>query len=311
MIDASHAGSGQLVQIASDADKTSAALLPSSCELCGGAWQQVGEEHAPGNIGRAVKAETFPLLRCARCRSLKLVLPPSLVRAYLESSDYNNPESDAKTWPVRRPYLSWIVDRFLADLPRSTVTTIVDFGASFGHLGRVLHDYGYSAIGVEVNERARAVATTTQPALTTVADVAALAARAGTIDAVVAIDSLYYLESPCAMLQCFARLLRPGGRLVMRNTSGEFRWLMRRVLRRRGSMTGALGDACWAFTAAGSAAAVRSVGLELSGVHRWERRQGSGLRGLYYECAGLTAVASGGLLPVSPGCVITAVKPQE
>ncbi len=291
------------------ASDTSAAFLPSSCELCQGSWERVGEDRAPGGIGREGADETFPLLRCVRCRSLKLALPPSILDAYLEKSDYNDAQCFSKAWEARRGYFTWIVDRFLADLPRSSATTMVDFGASFGHLGRLLHGLGYSVIGVELNERARTVATTRHETLTMVANLEALVTRAGTIDAVVAIDSLYYLDSPRAMLQCLAQLLRPGGRLVMRNTSGEFRWLMHRLLRRRRATTGALGDACWAFTVAGTVAAVRSVGLDVTGVHVWERGQGPRLRSLYYGVSGLVAAASGGRLPVSPGCVVTAVKP--
>ena len=232
------------------------------------------------------------------------------MRTYLETSHYNDPTSSGKTWDSRHAFLTWIVNRFLSDLPRSTATTIVDFGSSFGHLGTLLCARGYSVIGVEQNERARSFAMTNHPALTMIADLEGLAAQEGTIDAVVAIDSLYHLESPRAVLEAIARLLRPGGRLVTRHTSGELRWLVHRLGRRGTPGSRMLGDACWGFTVAGSSAAIRSVGLEVSSVHFLERGKGAGLRGLYYTCSGLAATLSRGHLAISPGCVMITCKPR-
>jgi SAM-dependent methyltransferase len=229
------------------------------------------------------------------------------MQAYLAASHYNDPAVKEAFWHARRSVLAWIVDRFLADLPANA--TVVDFGAGFGYLRNVLRERGHSCtvIDVERNPRARLAAAPAGTAGQSVSALEDLAPLAGTIDALVAIDSLYYLEAPRAVIERMASLLRAGGRFVMRNTSGEFRWLAHRFMGR----PDVLGDGCWGFTVSGMDAAIRAAGLEATGIQYLEGARGRGQLGLYYLISGLVTAASAGRIAVSPGWVMTAIKPAR
>jgi SAM-dependent methyltransferase len=279
-----------------------------ACDLCGGAWEEIGRAATPhGGREEASGNGKAPLLRCRRCGSLRLDVSPAAVIAYLERSRYNDPEDIDTSRRARSPFLAWICDRFLADLPPRA--TVVDFGASFGHLGELLMARGHSVIGVEVNQRACRVAEERLPGLQMVADLGALAPRAGTLDAIVALDSLYYVDSPRAVLGQMAALLRPGGRLLTRNTNGSLRALAFRLSSRGSSFaTRPLGDACWGFSIAGFTAAVETSGFEVATVAFLEVGKQGGWRGLYYRLSGIIADLSRGRLAAAPGWLMVAVK---
>lgn len=96
---------------------------------------------------------------------------------------------------------------------------LVDLGCGTGSLAVLAAELGHQVVGVDFSERMLALARTKAQGRRDVVLVAGDAAdpplRPGAVDAVLCRHVLWALPDPAAALQAWARLLRPGGRLVL------------------------------------------------------------------------------------------------
>jgi len=117
-------------------------------------------------------------------------------------------------------------DRFFELLPPAGRLT-VDLGAGEGRVARALRALGHTVVEVDASARlaAASIALSGQPVV--VADAACLPLRSGIADVAVAFMSFQDVDDMPAAVAEAARVLRPGGRLLMAivhpiNSGGEF-----------------------------------------------------------------------------------------
>lgn len=93
---------------------------------------------------------------------------------------------------------------------------VVDFGCGRGYWLRRMRSRGIPAVGLEPDRHRAAVAARQAPVV--VADGARVPMGAGTVGAVWSIHVLHHLVDPQVALSEMARVLRPGGRLILAET---------------------------------------------------------------------------------------------
>lgn len=106
----------------------------------------------------------------------------------------------------------WLLARELARLGRPGIA--VDIGAAGGGNTRVLREHGWRELVVEYGEEG-AVTAAARGLRTVRADATALPLQAGAVDLVVAFDVLEHIEDDEAAAAEIARVLRPGGTLLV------------------------------------------------------------------------------------------------
>jgi SAM-dependent methyltransferase len=105
--------------------------------------------------------------------------------------------------------------RALAALPFHS-GAVVDIGCAFGHATRLLRRHGYTAVGVDASAEYIARARRADPqGCYLCCDATAVPLPAATFDGALLLDVLEHLPDARAALAETARLLRPGGTLVL------------------------------------------------------------------------------------------------
>jgi 2-polyprenyl-3-methyl-5-hydroxy-6-metoxy-1,4-benzoquinol methylase len=155
-------------------------------------------------------------LRLVRCEQCTLVYshpqPVEEVRKkYLEQLDL---AAHFEPWAARKRVL---YERHLRDIPAPTPghDRIVDVGCADGQFLALAAEHGWKTFGIEMNPPAAAKtrqrrATVYQGMLEQIPDL-----PWGTFDVVTSWDSLEHTPTPREFASCLARLIAPGGRLVM------------------------------------------------------------------------------------------------
>ncbi|MFM9107725.1 MAG: class I SAM-dependent methyltransferase [Chloroflexota bacterium] len=111
-------------------------------------------------------------------------------------------------------------ERTIAALAIAPGDTLLDAGCGSGQWTIDLALRGFSVTALDLSPgvldlaRARASAEDAPPVRWLAADLAATGLAAGTLDAVLCRAALHFVPEPAAALQEFARILRPGGRLL-------------------------------------------------------------------------------------------------
>jgi SAM-dependent methyltransferase len=115
---------------------------------------------------------------------------------------------------TRKP---WDVERLRAFAADCADSPVLDVGCgAAGHVGRFVAEHGPRVAGVDASPRSVALARRLNPALPFLAaDMCALPVRAGAAAGVVAFYALIYEADPTAALVELARVLRPGGALLL------------------------------------------------------------------------------------------------
>lgn len=138
---------------------------------------------------------------------------------------------------------------------------VLDVGCGDGALTEKLARLGADAVGVDVDPGMIAAAKVRSGASYQIADAAALPFADGAFDRVIAMTVLCVCDEPDKMVKEMARVLRPGGRLVI----GELgRWSLWALVRRARAL---FGDPLWRharfFTKAELTALAADAGLEV------------------------------------------------
>lgn len=117
----------------------------------------------------------------------------------------------------QKPFDRELLAGFAASLPLGA--RVLDAGCGpCGHVTRLLADAGLQMTGIDLSPNCIALAGAEQPTLTFAAmDMTATSFAAGSFAGLVAYYSLHYLPRAChaAALREFARVLAPGGRLLI------------------------------------------------------------------------------------------------
>jgi 2-polyprenyl-3-methyl-5-hydroxy-6-metoxy-1,4-benzoquinol methylase len=165
-----------------------------TCNLCDGQTphEQLETAAVPSNV-RAFRAESFVYVRCSHCQSLHARDTVDLAHYYAQYPYHNLPD-DFKLRALYRNYL-----RRLRRAGLSPSNTILDFGCGWGFLVRYLRSQGYSVNGYDEYSEA-------------FSDKRVLDER---YDCIISQDVLEHVPDPHALLALFARLLKPGGLVVL------------------------------------------------------------------------------------------------
>jgi SAM-dependent methyltransferase len=173
--------------------------------------------------------------------------------------DHSNPDF----WGSRRVGIFADVARHL---PRGVGLRVLDVGAAYGHFVRWMTDRGFTAVGCDISADAVALGRARLGVELHHGALRELWLEEGSLDAVISLDTLYYVPDPLAELRSMARLLRPGGRLVLRLRNGQ-----RAATRARREARHAVGggvipsEHIWAFTPRTVEHLLRLCGLEVLG----------------------------------------------
>ncbi|MFO0974074.1 MAG: class I SAM-dependent methyltransferase [Phycisphaerae bacterium] len=167
------------------------------CNLCGRDFDERASEQADVRCNvRAFAAERFTIWRCAGCRCLHCRSVVDLDRYYA-------------AYPVYQQRLDWFarlaLGRLLARCRAAGLNRahrLLDYGCGSGNFVRYLHSRGYAhAVGYDPY------------AAGPLGDPQVLAA--GPFDFVCLLDVIEHVEDPRELLAHMARLVRPGGHLLL------------------------------------------------------------------------------------------------
>lgn len=148
---------------------------------------------------------------------------------YFESSDHDRGYDD---YAGQESVLRTNFARRLARLPRpSPGTRLLDIGAAYGFAVAEAAERGFVASGLEISLDAARRAGAAAPGRVVAADALRAPFASGSFDVVTLWDVLEHLADPHVAIAEAARLLRPGGRLVL--TTGDVGSLVARLSGRR------------------------------------------------------------------------------
>lgn len=181
----------------------------------------------------------------------------------LKRVDYNDNQHKTYVEGRRMPAgvaARWM-ERFAAHLPARRPLMIIDLGCGVGRLTPALADaFGGPVVGVEPADRMRAIAETNaaHPAVRYVrGEAAAMPLPDQSADAVLMFLSLHHVPDRAAAAREIARVLKPGGRLLIRSpfsdrmTAGWWQTFFPRALEIERQMFPTLADTAGAFEAVG------------------------------------------------------------
>ena len=100
---------------------------------------------------------------------------------------------------------------------------LLDVGCAFGHFLNCAAEVGYEPFGVEVSEAMAELTRSRCPYPVSVRPIHDLQLPRDLFDAITFVDSFYYFEDPLSTLRQARRLLRRGGRLLIRVTNRNTR----------------------------------------------------------------------------------------
>jgi SAM-dependent methyltransferase len=226
---------------------------------------------------------------------------------HLEVASHTNPQKEKFFYDSRIKYFVWIIERFLGP-PGAGKQKVLDFGTSFGHMTSLLTKRGYEVTGVEINPVMRATASRNAPDARIIKDLEDLSDESGSFDIVLALDSLYFATLPSKTISDLSRLLKPRGKIIMRNTNRIWFYKIKR-LKGRIMKRSPLGDARFAFSVKGLVTCLLKNGMNSIQVHYLERgKENSQLEKCLYFLSGAIAELTRGRLACCPGTIIEARK---
>jgi glycosyltransferase involved in cell wall biosynthesis/SAM-dependent methyltransferase len=191
--------------VAVAARRGAAPEAPGACEACGAALRR-----------SALLYEGRRYDRCAACGARRVAtLPSEAETSSRYQVEYARRFPPAQVEPARRRLLAALVARAGA-LARPG--RLLDVGCGGGHLLAAARAGGWRAIGVDLS----LAACTAAGAAVVQATAARLPFGGATLDAVTLVNVLDHATSPAAVLREAARVLRPGGVLVVRVPNGAF-----------------------------------------------------------------------------------------
>jgi len=198
-------------------------LPAAACEACG----------AP--LGPARLAYRGLLYRrCAACGTRALAAMPTDAELRLRyETAYPRVFMPSRIRAPRRAMLTGV----LAEARRHTTPgRLLDVGCGGGHFLSVARAHGWRGVGTDLSHAACVAARATAGASIAQAEATALPFRDGALDAVMLVNVLDHTAAARRTLQEAARVLRPGGLLVVRVPNGPLHATAARMLARLGPL---------------------------------------------------------------------------
>lgn len=168
----------------------------------------------------ALEKERIPsiIYRCKRCdfNFRRFDRPLSEVLSHFRVAPYSTEEIEHK-WRKRREGFY----RFLLGLLSEPVDakSLLDIGCAFGHFLDCAVEYGYRPFGTEVSEQMADLLRKRRDYPVSSRALHDLQLPEKQFDVITFIDSFYYFEDPLETLRQCYKLLKPGGRLLLRVTN--------------------------------------------------------------------------------------------
>jgi glycosyltransferase involved in cell wall biosynthesis/SAM-dependent methyltransferase len=203
--------------------RVATSLPAAACEACG----------AP--LGPARLAyRGLRYRRCGACGSRALAAMPTEddLRVRYEAA-YPRAFTPTRIRAPRREMLGGVLARARRHM---TPGRLLDVGCGGGHLLRAARAEGWRGVGSDLSHSACRAATVAAGAPVAQAEATALPFRDGTLDAVTLVNVLDHTASARRVLQEAARVLRPGGLVVVRVPNGPVHAGAARMLARLGPL---------------------------------------------------------------------------
>jgi SAM-dependent methyltransferase len=253
------------------------------------------------------------LWRCARCKSWWRSFPsPVNLHDHFAVASYSDPDREEEWRRNRQSFFDHLVRRTLeaAGRPKGGIR-VLDVGCAYGHLMETFARRDCDCAGVEPVAGQRELLRH-RGKFTVMPSLEAALESSDRFDAVLAIDSLYYMPGPPAVhLRQLVSLLRPKGILLLRIANRAPVLGLSRMLRR--PITNDLfGDALFCFSDRGIRWLLRSSGCALESCHAYEHKRvpPGNLRGFVLNRLLPAAAALTGL-KVSPGLTYVCRKSDD
>ena len=268
--------------------------------MCGTSRGPFG--HRSLDASGRIHATTFHY--CRACDLIFRRVPPEVMSARFEGAGYTAPNNRVRLGRRREGFFQFLLDLVERGLDRNR-GSLLDVGASYGHLLRAAKDRGFEGQGVEIVDRLRR------------AIEADLGVRCwsdlhdvqGEFDVVTFVDSFYYFYEPHDAARTVARLLRPGGLVVFRVMN---RNLLVRALSALGSTKGLelVGDGVVSWSMTGMKRLLPAHSMEIEQIRFYERGWKRPVRtwlsyGPAVAASQLTRLVN---QPVAPGLIVVARK---
>ena len=158
--------------------------------------------------------------RCARCGARRVVALPGEGQTRHEYQvRYTRRFPPERIDPARRQVLASIAVRARRLMPPGR---LLDVGCGGGHFMTAARAAGWRPIGADLSHAACRAACGMAAAPTVSADAGALPFRAAALDAVALVNVLDHTTRPGTVVAEAARVLRPGGLLIVRVPNGAF-----------------------------------------------------------------------------------------
>jgi len=214
-------------------------------------------------LSRFVFWNLLGLRQCSAC-GLLFVSPRLTAQAMTQHFEehYHDP-AHPEHWGQRRLPIFRDVLRILRQLE---VRRVFDVGAAYGHFLHFLDLHGLMAEGCDVAGATVQWGRDHLGVRILHGNLGNLGLDPGAYDAVVSLDTLYYVTDPLDELERMRHLVRPGGHVVLRLRNGL--WTLRKARREGAKPIGRAvlpSEHLWAWTPATLGVLLPKVGLEL----RW------------------------------------------
>ena len=197
-------------------------------------------------LSRFVFWNLLGLRECDRCGVL--FVSPRLTKEAMRSVfvehyfDYAN----LKMWGERRRKVFAEVMRVLES---RGVRKVFDVGAAFGHFVKYAQEMGLEAAGSDISPKAVDVGRERLGVKLYAGALSELTLPDESVDAVVSLDTFYYVAEPRVELEAMRRLVKPGGVLVLRLRNSYWSRVLARVTAFRAINRSALpAPHLWGFT---------------------------------------------------------------
>ena len=198
-------------------------LPVAACEMCGAAL-------GPGRLAY----RGLPYRRCAACGIWALAaMPTDAERRLRYETAYPRMFTPSRIRTPRREMLTGV----LAQARRHAAPgRLLDVGCGGGHFLQAARADGWRGVGTDLSHAACLAARATAGAPMAQAEATALPFRDGALDAVTLVNVLDHTAAARRTLEEAARVLRPGGLLVVRVPNGPVHATAARVLARLGPL---------------------------------------------------------------------------